>query len=135
MSDTLHPWHRWLDDEKTILFTEYPPNFTWEEYHHAGDAVWRMLSTVDHKVIHLSSYEHVTARLPPGALAQLRRIAMLIEHRNFEHFVVYGVHHRLIRTMGDLFYDVYGHIIITDTKEEALAAIAELRTQSESDIR
>ncbi|MGF1507196.1 MAG: hypothetical protein ACFB51_19015 [Anaerolineae bacterium] len=116
----------WFDEDHTILFTQVSEPFTWDDYSQNIDRLLALLDSVTHPVILLTDYTQVET-IPTGALPQLSVIANLIEHPNFQQFVVYGHQTAIGQTATRIFERVYGRVDMVEDQEEALALIERIR--------
>ncbi len=117
----------WGNDEHTLIYIAFDPQWTWREFEALDDQTTATLDSVDHKVNFIVDASNGN-RLPRGLpTAQIKQVIKL-EHPNSNRMVLVGAN-TYVRVMLDtalkIISEAGGKIIFAHTIEEARRILAE----------
>ncbi|NDJ34599.1 MAG: hypothetical protein GYB64_08005 [Chloroflexi bacterium] len=118
--------HEWYTDAQRILISYIEKPWDWEDYRRGLDEVIGLLDEVEHKVVSVGVY-HKAGAPPTGTILNLPRIAELLDHPNFDYYVVVGITSSMGKSAASIFQRVYGSLYFCDTLNEAIMLIEENR--------
>lgn len=117
----------WLDPEETILLTTFEGEWTYEEQLTSQRQQMALQESKPYTVHSITDLTR-SGPMPVGVLSHLPRTAAIGTARNQGAAVVVGVK-GLARHATEIFSQVYSHVEIADTLEQALSVVEAHTTQ------
>lgn len=113
---------KWLDDSKTVVLREFSNNWTWDDFYQAQNHVVEMLNSVDHKVDQVFDFSQSRA-LPPNVITHIGNSGRNMPDNRGKSIVILQstFYQTLYRVISRIFPAIAKNVIITDTREKALA--------------